>query len=275
MSDEIDRRPDEGSQLRSTGADLAGALIGGAVGIPLGPPGAVVGGAVGVMVQHGVRNLLGRHNSGGEKRVGAGVLLLERDVRDREEKGQIPRNDGFFDDRGRLRPEAEDLLEEILRQVEASTDERRIPLMARLYSAIAFTETVPTADAKFLVKVASGLTYRQFVALSVYAHHPEHELAFADIRVAADEGEFEANPGIQLELKELTELRLTGATTDAGSVVEIGDPLAGNVIGGEATYGELRLLPTGERLVAMTGAGDISLSEREAWVTELTGRLNT
>lgn len=273
MSGEIDRRSDEGSrELVNTGADLAGALIGGAVGMPLGPPGAIVGGAVGVVVQHGIRNVVGRLSRREEERVGAAVLLLEDGVRRRGEQGGVPRDDGFFDDRGRLRPEAEDLLEEILRQAAESADERRIPLMARLYAAISFTEAVSAADAKFLVRVASGLTYRQFVALAVYAHHAEHEMAFAEMEALQEAGESVADPGIALELKELIDLRLLGGTADGGNLLEIGDPLAGNVVGGAITYGQLRLLPTGERLVEMAGVGDIGPHDRETWVTELTGK---
>jgi hypothetical protein len=89
-----------------------------------------VGAALGVAVQHASKVVVGRLNRREEERVGAALLMIRADAHTREEEGERLRQDGFFDARGTLRPEAEDLLEATLRQAAETYEERKLPLLA-------------------------------------------------------------------------------------------------------------------------------------------------
>ncbi len=101
------------------------------MGLVGGPVGAIGGAALGVAVQHTAGALMGRLNRREEARVGAALLLMDEDTRPREARGERPRQDGFFDDPGALRPDAEDLLEAVLRGAAGPYEERKLPLLAR------------------------------------------------------------------------------------------------------------------------------------------------
>ncbi len=157
-----DENEDTGDQLtgelQSAGTDLAGALVGGGTGLILGPVGVLAGAVLGVAVQHTAKVLVGRLNRREEERVGAALLIMGADARTREQRGERPRQDGFFDARGALRPEAEDLLEATLRQAAETYEEQKLPLLARLYSAVAHDPAIPASDALYTVRVAGELT---------------------------------------------------------------------------------------------------------------------
>ena len=64
-----------------------------------------------------------------------------------------------------------------MRQAAETYEERKVPLLARLYSAVAHDATVSPELAIYLVRIAGDLTYRQFVALGLYANYEEHKEA--------------------------------------------------------------------------------------------------
>jgi hypothetical protein len=259
-------------EARELGADMAGALIGGVVGLVGGPVGAMGGAALGVAVQHAANAVMGRLGERQERRVEAVIYLMDQDVRRRKQRGEEPRHDGFFDERGALRPEAGDLLEAILRQAAQTHEERKLPFLARLYSAVEYDPTISASDALYLVRVAGELTYRQFVALSVYANHDEHLRALANAHVYHETGRAEPDEGILLELSNLVDLRLLGVSSN-GVVGPLNNVFAGLMTRAKTSYGQLGLLPGGERLARMTGADEIDTAERQKWLEELTGRL--
>ena len=162
---------DEGRarSLISFGADLAGALGGAAATAFVGP---FAGGAIGVAISRSVA-AIGGLAVREEARVGAALGLIELDAERRKADGEEPRRDGFFDDRGTLRPDAVDLLEGVLREAADAYEERKVPLFARLFSETAHRSSVSGAEALYYVRLTSALTYRQLVILSAYAAAPE------------------------------------------------------------------------------------------------------
>jgi hypothetical protein len=253
--------PDDGAsrvkRLLEGGADLAGA-VGGVGATALG--GSWAGAVVGVAITHtvaAVGRLLSRRE---EERVGVALLTIRADTRDREERGERPRDDGFFNDRGQMRPEAEDLLEGILRQAAASHEERKVPLLAHLFSSVAHDDSVDGTDAMYLVRLASDLTYQQFVILSAFA-----------TGVAAQ------RPVIyEPELDDLGERLLLGLPAQNGAVIPIGRmhaEMSWNTIKGvppsasSSLPADLVLSPVAVDLVRLSRANEtIPQSERDAWI---------
>jgi hypothetical protein len=160
-------------ELIEGGSELAGATAGAALGI-LGGPGAALGGAAaGVFVTRALKRIgadikqriLGPRE---EVRIGAAtayaVVAIDRSIK----SGQIPRQDGFFEEREPgQRPAAEEVLEGVLLKARDSYEEKKVPLIGILYATIAFQEAISPAHANHLVEVASRLTYRQLVVLAV------------------------------------------------------------------------------------------------------------
>jgi hypothetical protein len=247
--------------LIDLGADLVGALGGAGATVLLDP---FAGGAIGVAISRGVK-ALGALAIGEEQRVGATLRFIEQDARSRRDRGEGTREDGFFDNRGALRPEAVDLLEGVLRQAAASYEERKVPLFARLFSETAHRASVSGADALFFVRLTSDLTYRQLVILSAYA-------------VASDS--IGGSNGIDPEVDDLGERHLLGIVDDGG-VPRAPGRFYGTVDGGsaerasataeaftsEAARSSLALMPAGAALVELTGAADvINDADRADWL---------
>jgi hypothetical protein len=244
-------------RLMDGGADLAGAV--GAVGATV-VAGPVAGAALGVAIKHAVAAVGRLFSRREEQRIGVALLAIQEDARARQERGERVRADGFFDPSGELRPEGEELLEGVLREAAASYEERKVPLLAHLYSAVAHDESVRSADALYLVRLASDLTFRQFVILSAFATGDA-----ASRRVLYDP-----------ELDDLGERLLVGLPAQGGGFLPVGRMTA------EMTYANLRGVPAsaasalpadlvlsweaGElvRLTAATTA--IPQAERDRWV---------
>jgi hypothetical protein len=244
-------------RLMDSGAELAGAV--GAVGATV-VAGPVAGAALGVAIKHAVSAVGRLFSRREEQRIGAALLTIQQDARTREARGESERADGFFDARGGLRPEAEDLLEGVLREAAASYEERKVSLLAHLYSAVAHDESVRPADAMYLVRLASDLTFRQFVILSAFS---TGDAANRPVRY---------DP----ELDDLGERLLVGLPAQGGGLLPVGRMHA------EMTYANLKGVPpnaaaalpadlvlsweAGElvRLTAATTA--IPQAERDRWV---------
>ena len=267
-----DEAPDDGrvSDLVYAGADLAGALSGGAVGLVGGPAGALGGAAVGVFVARGARAIVGRFHDRERDRAGAALVLIAANARDREARGEKPRDDGFFNGNGGLRPDGVEILEGVLLQAANAFEERKVPLLANLYAAVAHDATIAAADAHYLVREAGALTYRQFVALAVYADWAEH---FGYPGVGA---RFDHPPARKLgsaqagEIDDLADRGLLGVPL--GDQVEVVHAsIDSSVVLSQLGRGAagIALTEAGALIARLTAAADIDRAEQDAWVTEL------
>jgi hypothetical protein len=172
-----------------------------------------------------------------------------------------------------MRPDAEELLEGVLRHAAETYEERKVPLLANLYSAVAYDSSVAAAEAQFLLRTAADLTYRQFVALAVVAHREEHMRDLARARGLHDEGRATPDPAVLIELDNLGDRRLVGLRS-GGRVVVVGVTIETTPSLSEAKvgYGAMHLLPAGALLVRLTATDEMGLDERQRWVEALTGR---
>jgi hypothetical protein len=260
------------SELIEDGADLVGALVGATGGIVAGPPGAVAGAFVGITISRACKNVAGRLIGRERGRVGAAITIVEDDVRRRRQAGETPRDDGFFDERGGLRPDAEELLEGVLRVAAASYEERKVLYLGHLFAEVAFDASISTAEAQYIVRTADALTYQQLVALSVIAHEREHSDDLINAWVDRNEGTARPDPTLLVELDDLGSRQLVGLLS-GGSVVQQGQTyetmqsLSTSTVG----YGGLRLLPAGEVLVRLAHLDGVPQQERRDWVRALRG----
>jgi hypothetical protein len=164
-----------------SGAALTGASGGAAVGAALGgPAGAAVGGGVGWITEELLK-------AGGEivrrliapravMRLGAMFRLIDDEISARIMAGEKPRDD-FGTEMAFDRSPASELAEAALLAAAHTYEERKLPYIAHLFAAIVFEPDLTHAHANQMIGIAQALTYRQFVALSVYAELPEEEVA--------------------------------------------------------------------------------------------------
>ena len=273
MANEHDERGEgerETRELVDRGADLAGALTGGAIGLVGGPAGALGGAAIGVAVTHAVKNVADRLHARQADRAGAAIAVLVDDQEERRMRGESPRGDGFFEPRGALRPEAEELLEAVLLHAANSYEERKVPLLAHLYDAVAHDESVSAADAHALLALAERLTYRQLVALSVLADET-HFRRLAHAATLRDEGRGSPTPTLAVELDALGADGLIGARVDARGPFRAGEVFGTAGPASGWSYGTSRLLPAGVLLHRMMRLDTIDKADREQWLEDLTG----
>lgn len=275
--DHVDDDRREMSEVLAGGVEVIGSLPGSVVGFVLaGPPGAMLGGALTPLVTRALKAAIGAglaHRA--RDRAGGAALLIEAERRQREQRGEKRRADGFFDERGTLRPDAEELLEGVLREAAQSFEERKVPLIASLYASVEHDAAVPAADALLLLRRAGQLTYRQFVALSVF----EQAERYADFLIQTDamHGETNGRPGgdpiVQLELSDLSSQQLLGTLDSAGEVVPLGATYSGiGNIPARVGLGQLRLLPSGRTLARLTKASAAVLDqERDELLEALRG----
>lgn len=267
----------EMSEVLEGGIEVVGSLPGAAVGFLIaGPPGGVVGAAVTPVMTRALKAAVGAGLAWRARdRAAAAAILIAGARRERADRGEHPRNDGFFDARGELRPEAEELLEGVLREAAQTYEERKVPLLAALYSNVEHDASVPGPDALLLLRRAAELTYRQLVALSVF----EQAERYADdlIQIQVLHTETNGHPGgdetIEMELSDLASQHLLGTLATSGATVPLAATWGGvGNIPAQVGYGQLRLLPIAETLCRLTAARDlIPDEERAAWLDSLRG----
>ncbi len=262
---------DEARELAEDGVELAGALVGAGIGLVAGPIGAVAGAGLGIVAKRAAKIVMRRFEDRERARAGAALLLIQADTREREARGDAPRQDGFFDETGELRSDAEELLEGVLRQAASSYEERKVPLLARLYSSAAHDPLTGGEDALYMVRLAGELTYRQFVALSVLANHEQHFEELARAHGLREEGRSEQDHALLLELDDLGDRRLIGLHLGGGRVGAIGEVIDSSGPASSLRHGGLRLTDAGEQFVRLTGADELPAADRENWVRSLRG----
>ena len=159
--------PHRGADLVGAGADLTGALVGAGFGLIGGPIGALGGAALGVAVQRAARAIGARFSSREEERIGTTITFVLAEGEERREQGEKIRDDGFFENRGALRSESDEVLEALFRQAAATYEERKLPYLAHLYTSVAYDKSISGQTAIYLLRLADQLTFRQLTILAL------------------------------------------------------------------------------------------------------------
>lgn len=156
--------------LIKNGAPIAGAAVGGALGfVTGGPGGAALGGALGAALAHGVEETADRALSQREKvRVGATASYAMDFVRERLEVGDVPREDGFFDNFEFGTSTADEILDGVLLRAKGDHEERKARFYGKFFSNIAFDSGCSRSEANYFLHLLDRLTYSQLVIVSLF-----------------------------------------------------------------------------------------------------------
>lgn len=295
MADDEDDAEDR-SRLElvvTKGAQLAGALGSAAAGSVVAPGlgtvvGVGVGWAVGEAIAATTIDVIRRFWGRGGERAAATSILIAEDGRAREQRGETPRDDGFFDARGELRPEEEELLEAILLTAANTYEERKLPYLANLFNGVKYDGSVRPPDALFLSRIADELTYRQLVGLAVVGRSEEPEEGPTDLRsfdvvdrdelrerltlakAMHDEGSTIPDSTFMRELDDLGVRSLVGVESTNLMIRSPADLAGGSTIS-SYPYSQAHLTESGELLWRLMRLEEIAPGDVEQWVAELGG----
>ncbi|NAT75993.1 hypothetical protein HKX68_03120 [Dickeya dadantii] len=171
---------EKAKSLISTGAEIAGAAVGGAIGFfAAGPAGAAGAGSLGVIVAKAGAKLLGdvadRAMSAREKvRVGATAAVAFNKIEKASQSGNEPRKDGFFNSEEGKRSNAEEILEGTLRRAREEYEEKKILLLGNFYANMVYSPGVSTEEANYYLRLFDSLTYRQLCIMSLIMMKPQY-----------------------------------------------------------------------------------------------------
>lgn len=155
------------------GGSAASAVVGAAIGTAVaGPLGTVSGAIAGTVLEKGLlwvgNEIKGRMLSPKEElRVGAVYTYANQKIDRNILAGKTIRTDSFFEVAEEERPANEEILEGVLLAAQKEYEEKKLVYLGNLYANLPFNETVDPRMANMLIKIASELTYRQYVILYV------------------------------------------------------------------------------------------------------------
>lgn len=176
-------------------------MVGGAAGLVAGDPTmGLLPAALGTLVGGTVGDVLARKMSSDEKRR-MGQLLRETSARIQVvlDEGVALRSDDFFEDDLSGRSRAKELTEAVLFAAQRCYEERKLPHIANLLAASAFSPQVDAPTLNWALKQAEDLTWIQFVLLAVVG---SDDYALPDGEIGAQRGSW-SSWGVHNQLSDL------------------------------------------------------------------------
>lgn len=267
-----DARPGRVERAVAGGSELLSKMAGGSMALVSPEAGALLGPGVEIAAMALLRRVgatvIGMVSSGAAARVGAAMLVIDADRREREGRGEAPRDDGFSERRGGHRPDSEELLEGVLMQAAASYEQRKVVLLGHLYDGLAYDPTTSAEEGHYLLRLADRLTYRQLVAL-VVMDNPEHERVLAAASVQREEGTAAPTEVVALELDSLADQGCIGVAPKGGGRVARPDELWGSSRAIDLPLQNLRLTRAGQTLRRLMRLSTIPAEDQSRLVDEL------
>jgi hypothetical protein len=159
--------------LIEAGSEIVGAAVGGALGfLAAGPVGSAGAGIAGVMIAKSANKLLGdiatrQMSKREEERVGATAAVALKNIKDRLDRGEKPRDDDFFEEEIESRSAAEEVFEGTLRKAQDEHEEKKIKLLGNFFANVAFSSGVSLGEANYYLTLIDNLTYRQICVLGL------------------------------------------------------------------------------------------------------------
>lgn len=124
----------------------------------------IIGTVVGKIIEVGTKDLLNRFLSKREiERVKTVREMSLEKIEEKLKSGNQIRNDGFFDNGEKSN--ASEVFEGILLVAKSTYEEKKLEMLSNMFSNIAFDESISSAIANQLVKLADDLTYRQLLII--------------------------------------------------------------------------------------------------------------
>lgn len=96
------------------------------------------------------------------------LALADQRVRERLERGDTLRDDGFFEAQPGDRSAGAESVEGVLLATQRDHEEKKLPFYANLLANLAFDTTYDRAEANLLIRLGRELSYRQLLLLSLW-----------------------------------------------------------------------------------------------------------
>lgn len=167
-------------QVIDTSSNIVGATVGNTLGFLLADAsGAAIGGAFGASLTGVLKNVFfdvanRRLSKREESRIGTAAYFAVKKIQERLNEGQIPREDGFFDDRDLdLRSNAEEVFEGTLLKSKNAHEEKKIKFIANVFANTTFHSEISSSEANHVLQLAENMTYRQMCLLALFERKDE------------------------------------------------------------------------------------------------------
>ena len=169
-------------RLITSGAEIAGGALGGALGfLAAGPAGAAACGAGGAAAAIALKHIGSEVSERvlaprEEMRAGGVLAIAASNIHHRVKSGEKLRTDNFFTNSpSGNRSDAEEIAESVILKAQKEPEEKKIPFLGNLLSNISFDSTISVELGHQLIKTAEQLTYRQLciIKLSVVSIQPK------------------------------------------------------------------------------------------------------
>lgn len=166
---------DKIKSLITTGTEIAGNVTGGAITfLTEGLGGVALGGSLGVVISKILSDITNRLLSNREQvRVGATATYAITKVKARLNSGDELRNDGFFEDKGEGRTDADEIFEGVLLKAKNEHEEKKASILGNIFANTAFFPGFSVGEANHLLQIAENLTYRKMCILSLIKRKDE------------------------------------------------------------------------------------------------------
>ena len=160
---------DKVKKFLETGADIAGGVAGGAIGLIGGPTGAILGGGLGVVLTHGIKEVIKKQLSERESsRTAAAVAYIFTGIQEKLDSGIQIRQDSFFDNING-RSSGEELFEGVLIKCKDQYQEKKIRFISKIFEKATFDSGISSEIANQILSMAESFTYRKLCIISFFA----------------------------------------------------------------------------------------------------------
>jgi hypothetical protein len=246
------------------GGGIVGGIVGGVIGfLAGGPVGAAIGGAIGPAVQAAASDVAERVLSQREAmRVAVTMSYAIDFIRERLNRGDIPREDNFFVPDDTKRSPAEEILEGALLKMKNEHEERKARFYGQLFANVSFDPNCSLTEANHLLHVMDNLTFSQLSLLSLLANADKFpNLPTTDYSDKNVTGQLSTVLAATFELCQNGLITLDEPGDDDGGTVVL-DPA-------EIQPAHMRLRPVGQRLHELAGLAAIGDSDELQKLAEL------
>lgn len=155
-----------------SGSALGAVAGAGISAVITGPEGAIAGALIGTVIENTFKwakeEIKTRCLSKAESnKLNIVYELAKERISEKLASGKRLRRDVFFDAEEGDRTSAEEILEGTLFAAQRENEEKKLPYLANLYANINFDESISRPMANQLIKLASAVSYRQLIILSI------------------------------------------------------------------------------------------------------------
>ena len=162
------------------GSALGAVACAGISAVIAGPEGAIAGALLGTVIENTFKwakeEIKTRCLSKAESnKLNVVYELAKEKISEKLTTGKSLRQDVFFDAEEGDRTSAEEILEGTLFAAQRENEEKKLPYLANLYANINFDESISRPMSNQLIKLASAVSYRQLVILSVIGKNQDSD----------------------------------------------------------------------------------------------------